>query len=456
MTSESVFRIAFQTPQKTHPRAAVAVALLACLLALFVRWYFVTHAQVLQPLYRDSYWGDAGQYYRYAWNLVHHSLFSSAAPGSSVPISDSFRDPAYPVFLAMGMAITDNYDQWYTAIVLSQVALGGLTVLFATLAIRDTLPTWLLGIAAATMALWPHLVCTPAYVLSENLTAPLCALMALTLREAAIKRSLGYTLVSGLVLSLAALSNAVLAPEILILALAFAWKRTMSRPQLLLFVAASAVPLLAWGIRNAGLSEELSPLMRAEINFVQGSWPTYHAATQLASVQDPIGLQTIDAINLEIANLHINHVQGVEAIAERMSHAPVTYIAWYLSKPTLLWGWEIGLGSGDIYMYPTRNSPFITNPVMKAIEAVAYILNGVLAALALAGLVVIAASRVPSAAWITFAVTAAWVTFAYGVLQSDARYSTPYRPTEIALACVAVSAAIAHARKRIIAKQTRP
>ena len=430
-----------------NARTAIAIALVAGLAALLIRWYFITHAEVLQPVYQD--WGDAGHFYRYAWNLVHHGLFSSAAPDSANPVSDGFRDPAYPAFLAMGMAITGDYDRWYVIIILAQVVLGAVTVTCALLAVRDALPTWLLGVAAVAMVLWPHLVSIPAYVLSENLTAPFCAITALALRETAVRRSTAYALVGGLALAVAALSNAVLTPGVLLLALAFAWKRTIPRRQMLVFLVASAVPLLAWGIRNAGLSGDLSPSMRAEVNLVQGSWPTYHAAAQLASADNPVGLQTIDAINLEIANLHLDHVQGLKEIAKRMSRAPGTYIVWYLGKPALLWGWEIGLGSGGIYMYPTRNSPFITNPVMKAVEAAAYILNGVLAALALAGTIIILARRTPSAALLTFALTAAWVTLVYGVLQSDARYSTPYRPAEIVLACVAVSTALAYVRARI-------
>ena len=435
--------------QPATGRAAIAVAVLAGLLAMFLRWYFVTHAQVLQPLYRDANWGDAGQYYRYAWNLYHHGLFSPAAPGSLHPVPDGFRDPAYPALLAIGMAITDSYDRWYTLVILAQVALGAVTVTCALLAIRDVLPTWLLAVAGIAMAIWPHLVSIPAYVLSENLTAPLCAITALALREAAARSSMAYTVIGGATLALAALSNGVLAPEVLVLAFAFAWKRTMPRRQLLVFVVAAAVPLLAWGIRNASLSAPLSPGLRVEMNLVQGSWPTYHAATQLASAEDPVGVQTIDSINLEIATLHLDRAQGLKVIAERMRHAPGTYAAWYVSKPALLWGWTIGLGSGDIYMYPTHDSPFVTNPIFKAAEAVTFILNGVVALLALAGLIVVALRRSPPAAMITFAVTAAWVTVVYGVLQSDPRYSTPYRPAEIVLACVAASAAVSYIRSRI-------
>jgi hypothetical protein len=438
----------------TTGREALIVALAGGLLALFLRWYFVTHAQVLQPLYRDSDWGDAGQYYRYAWNLLHHGLFSSAALNSANPMPDSFRDPAYPTFLALGMAITDNYDRWYTVVIFSQVLMGAITVACTTLAIRDAVPVWILALAALAMAVWPHLVSIPAYILSESLTAPLCAITALTLREAAARRSIAWTVTGSGALALAALTNGVLAPLVVVLPLCFAWKRTMSRNQLLVFVIVAAAPLVAWGIRNAGVSATLSSTMRVEMNFVQGSWPTYHAATQLAADEDPVGLQTVDAINLEIATLHLNKTEGLRTLAERMSQAPVTYIGWYLSKPALLWGWNIGLGDGDIYMYPTHNSPFVTQPIFKAIEAVTFVLNSILALLAAAGLVVVARRHSPPAATITFAVTAAWVTVVYAVLQSDARYSTPYRPAEIALACVAVAEALGHVRKRIADSST--
>jgi len=433
---------------KAGIHAAIVVALLAGLLAVIVRWYFVTHAQVLQPLDGDVPWGDGQQYYRYAWNLVHHHVFSSDIPGTANPKSDGFRDPAYPVLLALGMATTENYERWYTVVLLSQALLGGITVVCATLAVRDSMPTWLLAAAGVTMALWPHLVVLPAYVFSENLTAPCCAIAALALSEAARRQSMPYTVIGGLFMALAALTNAVLAPIILPLALALAWKRTMPRCQLLVLAAVVVAPLLAWGIRNSTIQGPFSSSFRAEVNLVQGSWPTYHLASQLWAKHDPVGTQTIEAINLEIAALHANRARGLRVMAERMSHAPGTYIAWYLGKPALLWGWEIGLGSGDIYAYPTRNSPFTTNPFMRAVEAVTYIFNGVLGLLALAGLVIIAVRRAPSAAQVTFAITAAWVTLVYGVLQSDARYSIPYRPGEIALACVAVVAALTWAHRK--------
>jgi 4-amino-4-deoxy-L-arabinose transferase-like glycosyltransferase len=431
--------------------AAVMVAILAGALAIFLRCYFVSHAEVMQPLYLKSGWGDSGEYYRYAWNLVHHALFSSDIPGITSPKPDSFRDPAYPVFLAIAMMATDNYGQWYEVVLLTQAVIGGITVTIAALALRQAMPTWLLAVAATLMAVWPHLVAIPAYVLSENLTAFFCALTVLALNEASRRQSMLLTVAGGIALTGAALSNAVLAPLFVPLVLALAWKRSLTRRQLVVFAAVVVVPLFAWGIRNSTIPGPFSSSFRAEVNLVQGSWPTYHVASQLYARNDPVGIETIDMINREINTLRLNRTRGLEVLAARMGHAPGTYIWWYFTKPALLWGWEIGLGNGDIYVYPTRNSPFIVNPVMRAVEAVTYIFNGVLALLALAGLVIVACRRSPSTAMLTFAVTAAWVTAVYGVLQSDARYSIPYRTAEIALACVTIVALADYIHRRIAA-----
>lgn len=434
-------------------RTTVAIALMAGSLALVMRWYFVVHAQVMQPVYLNSWQGDGEEFYRYAWHLVHEGMFSSDLTGVAHPKPDSFRDPGYPGFLALWMLLTDSYGDWYVSVLMSQVVLGGIAVTCTLLAIRDAVPTWILAIAGVAMALWPHLVVLPGYILSENITTPMFAIAVFALGEAARRRSVMYTIVSALALSAAALANSVLAPLVFPLLLVFAWKKLMSRQQMIIFALVALAPVFGWSLRNTTIEGPFSSSFRAEVNLVQGSWPTYHTASQLLARHDPIGMQTIDAINLEIATMHFNRVQGLHVMSERMTRDPAIYIKWYLGKPALLWGWEISLGSGDIYAYPTRHSPFITNPTMKTIEAIAFAFNGVIALLALAGVVIATASRSSSAPVMAFAVTVVWVTLVYGVLQSDARYSIAYRLAEISLASTAVAAAVDYARARLT--QTR-
>lgn len=431
-----------------HRWTVPVIVLVATLLALYVRWYFVVHAQVVMNLDTDQLFGDAAQFYRYAWHMAHNGVFSSDPISALHPRPDGFRDPAYPAVMALGMMLTDDYERWYQILLLSQVALGGAAVAFAALAMRDVAPPWLLAVGALGMALWPHLVAIPAYVMCENLTTPLCALAAFAMGEASRRKSLAYVLVGAGAMAVAALSNAVLGPVVVVLAAVFAWRRTLARRQLVAMVIVGMLPLVAWGVRNATLATLLTPTLRAEVNLVEGSWPTYHAASQLAIRDDPVGLQTIKAINTEIAILDNNKAQGLSIIASRIAAAPWTYAKWYLAKPTLTWGWEIALGQGDIYPYPTRRSPFMVHPAFKAIEAMAYILNGVLALFAVAGLVVTLGKKRAPASMLTFGVTAAWITLVYWVLQSDARYSIAYRPGQIALACVGIYALVGYLRDR--------
>jgi hypothetical protein len=424
----------------TRSRSAIVIALVGALLAIGVRWYFIAHAQVYQPLDTNGDSFDAAEYYRYAWHLVHHHLFSQSSLASVSPVADSYRDPGYPMFLAIFMAMTSSYDQWYAWVLLAHACLGGLTVYCLVLALRDALPSWMLALVALGTALWPHSVSMTAYVLTENLSAPLLTVALLCLREAVARESRGYAVAAGLALSVASLTNAVLAPMVLPLALVLAWRKIMPTRLVLVLVVATLVPVVAWGIRNAMVATGQSSSFRAEINLVQGSWPTYHVATQLAVRHIPEGVQTTQAIEDEIHLLHADRLAGLRHMQQRMSQSPGTYVAWYLGKPALLWGWQIGLGAGDIYVYPTRYSPYITTPAWRVMEAIAFALNGAVGLLALAGLAMTALKRKPEAVSLALAVTVAWVTVVYGVLQSDPRYSIPFRGAEFALAGIAVVA----------------
>jgi hypothetical protein len=422
----------------TTSRAAILVAVACGLLALGLRWYFVVHAQILQPVYLDGDWGDAGEYYRYAWNLVHHGIFSLDPPSTPVPESDGYRDPGYPVFLALWMTLTTSYEQWYAAVISSQVALGGMTVALTVLALRRALPAWLLGTLGVLLAVWPHIVVMTGYLLTENLSAPLLALAVFLLGEAVARRSRSLTLAAGAFLACTALTNAVIGPLVIVVASALYWRRLMPMGLAALLAATVLVPLAAWQVRNATVPQTISAGLRAEMNLVQGSWPTYHLAMQLKMRKVPAGIQTMDAINNEIAVMHKSRSQGLQLMMARMGSAPGAYLKWYLGKPVLLWGWEIGLGSGGVYVYPTHDSPFITQPLMRGIEAAAFLLNPVLAFGALVGLVLILLDREPDVPLLVFGLTAAWVTLVYWILQSDPRYAIPFRGAEFGLACWAV------------------
>lgn len=416
-------------------------------ISILLRWYFVTHAQVLQPLDNPLVRADAAEYYRLAWNMLHHSVFATDIPSSVIPEPSSFRDPGYPALLCAWLWVTSNYGSWYAAVLITHAIMGGITVACISLSLRDALPTWLLLSATLAMAIWPHSVAITAYVLSENLTAVLCAAAIFALKQATDHQSPGLSALAGLLIAAAGLTNAVLAPIIFPLIVVLRWKGHLPWRHIGLMAACVLVPQCLWQLRNASLPSTSSSMLRAEMNLVQGSWPTYHDAAQLAARSEPAGLQTMDAIDSEVSAFRSGLRPGIRALSSRISRAPGVYVSWYTSKPALLWSWDIRVGQGDIYVYPTRHSPYLTNPLLRVSESAAFIINPVLALMALVGCIVVLALRNPPIAVTAMATLLLWVTAVYGVLQSEPRYSIPYRGEELAMASFAIASAAALLRQ---------
>jgi hypothetical protein len=418
----------------TTGRAATIIAVASGLLALALRFYFVTHAQVLQAVDRDAFRGDASQYYHYAWNIVHRGVFSSALPSTATAVPDSFRDPGYPLLLALAMKLTSSFEAFYACVLVVQAILGAITVSLLTLSARHWLPTRALAGAAVLMAVWPHSVSIPAYMLTETMTGFLCAAALVATGIASRGGQSSTWVVSGAIWSLAGMTNAVLLPLAAVLAIALWLRRHIDRRGALILALTSFVLPLAWGIRSTTLPPGESSTSRAVTNFVQGSWPTYHDAFQLAGKGDIDGIHHLQWMQFEMDTLQKDPKAGAAMMLDRFSERPMAHVAWYLWKPELLWAWDIRVGQGDIYVYPTRNSPFFSTGPLWPLEAVCYIANPAIMMLMLMGIVCVALRRDASidagcAAGLVF-----FVTLVYSILQSEPRYSIPFRGMEILLA----------------------
>ncbi|MGN6478650.1 hypothetical protein [Luteibacter sp.] len=417
-------------------RIGIAVALAGGLIGALIRWYYVTHAQVLQPLALPNVRADAVDYYRYAWNLAHHGTFASDPAGSASLHPSAYRDPGYPAFLAVLMLLTDRFETWYAAVLMAQVVLGGATVSVLLLAIRPRLPKIPLALTAALMAVWPHSVAMTSYVLSENLVAFLVALALLTARHAGKRGGMGaYAAVGGIV-GLGALTNAVLAPVGVIVALLLAWQRVADRRALLALAICSLALPAAWGVRNLTMPFNATAAKRASMNLVEGSWPTFHAAYKLAMRGDDAGLKTIRAIDDEIASFNQGAWHGLATMCERMCAQPMTYLTWYARKPVELWGWDIQVGQGDIYVYPTRESPFRNQPIWRLLENGCFLLNPLIMLLASLGAISSLLRRPADPVESAMAAIVLAITVVYTVLQAEPRYAVPFRGPEIALAAI--------------------
>ncbi len=440
-------------PKRVWLWPALITVLVLCAFAL--RWYYVSTAMVVHPVR-----GDAVQYHAYAWNLTHHDIFSNARPGAAHVAPDNYRDPGYPLFLSLWMRLLGDGPAWYAAVLLSQALLGALTVgLGAALGRRWLKPGWALA-AGCLMALWPHSITGASFLLTETLVGFLIAL-GLWMTAGALARSrLWTTALAGLVLSAAALTNAVLLPFGVILAVVLAARKNVPRRLLLTLAISSVVLPGAWALRNMQLPASASSSSdRAYQNLVQGSWPAYHRAWRTMMQTDSANSRhTLAKIKQEYTLMRQSPARGLNAIFHRMRRRPWHFLAWYtVRKPIDLWGWNIQIGQGDIYTFPTANSPFQNNAFYRVVAALCHSINGLVMLLALVGVMLILlrrhsrpALRQPAADAV--ACLLVYITFVYTTLQAEPRYSIPFRAFEFLVAITALAwivRSIAAYRRRV-------
>jgi 4-amino-4-deoxy-L-arabinose transferase-like glycosyltransferase len=410
-------------------RRFFALALIG-VLALALRLYYVETAVVDKPLR-----GDATQYFTYAWNVVHHGIFSKAALNDAiVPAADNYRDPGYPLLLAICLKVTSSMSAWYRLVLWIQALLGSMTIMLLICAGRRWIPDrWAIG-AGMLMAAWPHSVTLTGYLLSETTFGFLCALAIFCFVRATRKNRVSWSVAAGLVFGAASLTNAILLPFGPLLAGLMAWRSGARRGVLAaLAVSATALPL-AWGLRNMQLPPGDSSRGRAIVNLVQGSWPEYHSIWFAMSNGDAQARETMGTLEHEFDVMQADPTAGLRLVSDRMRIDPMRYVRWYLSKPALLWGWSIRIGEGDIYVFPTFASPFSNQPVLRAWTAVCRAINPLLMLLALGGCITqLGRNEAASGVGLVLAAIAVYVTLVYSLLQSEPRYSVPFRGLEILL-----------------------
>jgi 4-amino-4-deoxy-L-arabinose transferase-like glycosyltransferase len=421
------------------------VLLAIFLFAFGLRWYYVSHAMVLDPVR-----GDATQYYAYALNLSNHGIFSKDLPDATVIHPDNYRDPGYPAFLALWMKVLGAGEDWYAAVLLSQALLGALTVALAMQLGRHWLPLRWAAAASVAMALWPHSITINGYLLSETVFGFLTVLGILIAAGAFQRESMSRAVLAGLTLGAAALTNAILLPFGILLAAFLGWRKLASRRLCIALAVGAAVLPGAWAIRNAAVVVPVagsSSTDRALQNFAQGSRPEFQTAwrdsvlgDEDAKAKAKIVFQHVDD---DYAQLRTSPLHGVGAMLRRLSQHPLQSAQWYLiQKPALLWGWGIEIGQGDIFVFPTRNAPFQIQPMWIALAAICHAANTTLMLRALAAFLFVGFQRdrperrpptAGRAALISTLFLVAFVTFVYSTLQAEPRYSIPFRPLEILL-----------------------
>src|SRR6478609_7903019 len=83
-------------PGGMENRRFLLIAIGLCLVGWALREMYLFGAIVAQPIS-----GDSLEYWRYAWNLVHHGVFSVHPPSPQAPLPDAWRGPGFPALLAL-------------------------------------------------------------------------------------------------------------------------------------------------------------------------------------------------------------------------------------------------------------------------------------------------------------------------------------------------------------------
>ena len=422
-----------------NPGFPLAVAILA-LLALVLREYYVLATVVETPVR-----GDVREYVAYAWNLLNHGVFSQVAPGDGAPVPDAYRSPGYPVFLALAMSIGGTADGgWYPLALHAQAVAGALTVLLTAVAARECMPDRWALLAAGLLAIWPHHIAATGVLLSEVVLGLLLAAAVLALlRTYRSSRPRLAAAVAGLALACAALVNPVLLLFPLVAALLVLLAR--GRAPALTLLAAFGLVIGGWSLRTASLPDATRGDHRAAINFVQGSWPNYHAAFH-ARLEHESAREVLALIAEETRVTVEDPVAGAAMIWQRFTQYPGLYLRWYLwEKPYLLWAWDIRMGIGDVYFQRVAASPLETNPLLRATKAVlkaanplVFVLSGAWAVLLVLGARV--RLRNGQVALLSVAALAVYLTLVHWLFQAEPRYAVAYRPLQFVLLASALQA----------------
>ncbi|UPG95687.1 ArnT family glycosyltransferase [Luteibacter aegosomatissinici] len=419
-----------------RPWGEAGVLLIVAVAAFLIRIWYANTTIVEDPLR-----GDALQYFKYAVNLVQHHVFSGAPTNVPMPPPDTFRDPGYPALMAATGAALGWGEPFYHAMLLIQAALSAATVYFYGALARRRL-SFRAGLAVAVaVALWPHLISMSGYLLSETLTGFFIGAACYTLEIALRKQRPMPGLLAGASFAGAALTNAVFAPFAPLLALFALWRMPTQRRLWLCLLVASVLPVAGWMVRNATVPGSTTATSRVAMNFVQGSWPEYHEQYAAMTI-DADAAETMRTIDAEFRLVARSPAEGLRAVGGRLAAAPGHYTAWYLRKPVELWGWNIGIGQGDVYVFATTHSLLAVNPVLRATSGVFFVASPLIMLAALVG-AILALLRGIRCEPMLFAVAslAGYATLVYTLLQADARYATPLRGVEVLLAASAVIAA---------------
>lgn len=423
-------------------------------LALGLRVAYLNHGIVDRPLR-----ADAGQYVAYGYNLALRGAFSRSPP-SEEPVPDSYRSPGYPALIAVAF-LTGGEENWHRVLYYGQAVLGMMLVIVTFLVGRMFLSFGWALVPAAFVALSPHLVAMGGYILTENLfSVALTAsvgLFCLALRRA----SDPLFAITGLSFGFAYLVNptTLLLPLLLALVVVRELRRREAGPRkaqstmargLSLCVVLAFLVAGSWSVRNRLVvpPEGATGKQRALSTLTHGTYPGFVYESEAYKYypyhEDPEQPEYGQSLS---AFLRI--------FGRRVMQRPLRYLSWYLlEKPYYVWSWSILQGQGDIYVYPVRQSLYMTSAAADGTRRFMKWMHPVVLLFALVGCVWEVGrpgkARESGRAWEPRVVmtTLVYFTGVYALFVPWPRYGIPLRPLLYLLAVWAAVQTLAFIRLR--------
>lgn len=355
-------------------RAAVVLMVLIVALAAYLRWGAVNGTVIENPVR-----ADAAEYLSYAYNLKFYHIYSSLRPGTdAVPTPDAVRPPGYPLFLSLFTNRVPS-SAMLTNITLAQALLGLLTVLLSAALFRHVVSApWALT-TALLVALSPHLISMETYILSESLFTFLLVLSIWLIVQAMVARSVAIGSLAGLILGAAALTRPSLQYFIVPLSLVcmIGVRRVCPWRVFATLVLTFVVVVSAWVVRNELAIGRLSDPRLAINTLHHGMYPDF----MYKGIPQSRGIPyAFDPKSNEIGK---SFSSVIDAIGTRFASEPVRELRWYLlGKPVAFFSWDMVAGIGDVFVYPIKTSPYLTQKIFATTHMIMWWLHWPLTILA--------------------------------------------------------------------------
>jgi len=206
-------------------------------LALSVRLAFVLF---FPPLYA----ADTGQFDDIALSLTKGNGFSLSSG-----ISTAARPPVYPLFLA---GIYSLFGQSHLAVKLAQAILGAISCIIIYLIGKEVFNRKIGLWSGVAMALYPPLISTTGFILSEELAIFLLAITILFLTRAMKRKQVSCYILAGIFLGLTTLCRPItlLFPFFLYPAFLFSSSKRREFVWISILLASMILTITPWTIRN--------------------------------------------------------------------------------------------------------------------------------------------------------------------------------------------------------------